>query len=508
MNDKQYEIIIERIYKYIMENIKSTMQVEELENLFKKNGISFLKQIKSELLVTKDKEYSDAFYTIIQDYLNSLKEISILSPGLSTELYDAENEIRLNIYCGKMSDIPNDDSITEETVFDTSSMTKLFTSILLLKEQEKGNIDLNKTFADYSHILKKIDIPIIEALRFSAIIKTDKRVDEKGISKEERVKRLLSSHIVERDTYEYNDLPYMLVPFLFGNTIEEATENYIKKFFELFRDELGLEKTGYSTENMSGGIIKVIYDKKNNEFLYSRGELYDPKARLFENEVGFITAHAGVTTTAKDLEKLFDLLKSGRVISEESIEKLVTSIRPGIFELLDENGNAIVRNNKKVNINHGMGVYINTGGLTNSTVFPAYSPNSFNAYGSTGASALFDLKNGFLVVKFSNYRSGIYHKWVRVDKMNLETTLISGTESLRDGSLIINNQEMKPLKFSNDFNVEEIKTLLKLRIAKLSLKLKAYYECDEKLLEKEIKKINEAFNSTIYFNKQSKIKRI
>ena len=67
---------------------------------------------------------------------------------------------------------------------------------------------------------------------------------------------------------------------------------------------------------------------------------------------------------------------------------------------------------------------------------------------------------------------------------------------------------MKPLKFSNDFNVEEIKTLLKLRIAKLSLKLKAYYECDEKLLEKEIKKINEAFNSTIYFNKQSKIKRI
>lgn len=501
METKQYVKLIREAYEEVITSFKTSSDKKEFEKIFLDTA--------RDLINTKDDDLKTTFDTIASDYLKSVKAISKLSPGLATGLHDEKENITLNTYNGRMSDIPNDDEITDETVFDASSITKMFTSILLLKEAEKGNIDLNKKFSDYNPLLNKVDVPICDALRFGVNLRTNGRLDDPGLSKEEREKRFKSMFVFEKNTFIYSDIPYMLVPLLFGKTMEEATENYIKKFYELYRDELGLTKTGYSTNNMTGGTVKSdLY----REISYTKDGLYDPKANIFEREVGYVSGHAGATTTVRDLEKLFDSLSHG-LLSEKSLNALTTTIQPKSKVLLDKEGNEVLRNGNPININHGMGVYINTGNIKVSDVPARYSDSTFVAEGSTGTYSVFDIENGLNMTYLSNVRSGLFHKLINTDDYtygdnndqmpkHYKTTLISGTGTIRDGRIFRpNGSFMTYVRATNNFKEEGLETLLKLRIAKKALVKRANLMYSGNELEETIRKIEKVFSSENH-NKQ------
>ena len=507
MDINEYLILIKRVYEETISDYKT----DEDKNKFEK--------ILLDILVKMGKTFNEnpkiIFDFLCEDYMKSVYAISKLSPGLSTGLYDERENIIINTYNGKMSDIPNDEAINEETIFDASSMTKMFTSVFLLKEVEKGNIDLNKNFSDYSPLLSKIDVPIIDALKFGVNLRTDGRLDELGISKEERERRFKNTFVFERNTYIYSDIPYMLVPLLFGKTLEEATENYLNKIYKFYRDELGLLKTGYSQINMTGGSI----DKKlvGNKFSYVKNGLYDPKANLFENLVGYVSGHAGMTTTITDIEKLFYHL-SHNLLNEKSLKTLITTINPQEKVLLDKEKRPVLRNGREVKINHAMGVYINAGSLRLSDVPPGYSNMAFAAQGSTGTYSVFDIENGFNATHLPNIRSGLYSKILNTgvytygdDKDGLpqyyNATLVSGTGSIKDGQIIRPDGTFMPyVRATNNFKEECLETLLKLRIAKRILIRKAYIEYSGTELEEGIEKINDAFNTTNHKKSYCKIK--
>ena len=509
MEEKEYIELIKKTYEEVIASFKTSSDKKDFEHIFK--------EVARELIGTKDEDFKDSFEAIASNYLKSVAAISKLSPGLSTGLRDEEENITLNTYDGRMSDIPNDEAITDETVFDASSMTKMFASILLLKEAEKGNIDLNKKFSDYSPLLSKVDVPIIDALRFGVNLRTDGRLDEAGLSNNEREERFKSTFVFEKDTFIYSDIPYMLVPLLFGETMEEATENYISKFYELYRDELGLSQTGYSTINMTGGTVKSELD--GEEFSYSKDGLYDPKADIFEREVGYVSGHAGVTTTVIDLEKLFDSLSHG-LLSEKSLKALTTTIRPESKVLLDKEGNQVLRNNNPIHINHAMGVYINTGSIRVSDIPARYSDSTFAAEGSTGTYSVFDVENGLNMTYLSNVRSGLFHKWINTDDYtygdendempkHFQTTLVSGTGTIRDGRIFRPDESfMTYTRATNNFKEEGLKTLLKLRIAKKVLIKKAKIEYSGKELQEVLTEINHAFNVDGFTVENEKNKRI
>lgn len=495
MKTQEYLRLIIESYEEVVREFVTSADKSEFKVL--------LLDVISKLVETKDEEYRFSFEAITKEYLKAVSAVAKLSPGLSTGLYDKKENIVVNTYNGKVSDIPNDDEITDETVFDVSSMTKMFTSILLLKEAENGNIDLNKKFSDYSPLLSNVDVPIIDALRFGVNLRTDGRLDELGISKEEREKRFKSTFVFERDTFIYSDIPYMLVPLLFGNTLEEATEKYINKFYELYSDELGLAKTGYSTINMTGGTVKSELDGK--DISYDKDGLYDPKANIFEREVGYVSGHAGVTTTVRDLEKLFDYLSHG-LLSEESLKILTTTIEPESKILLDKEGNPVLKDGRQVIISRGMGVYINTGNIRVSDIPARYSDSTFASEGSTGTYSVFDVENGLNMTYLSNVRSGLFHKWFNTDDYtygddndempkHYQTTLVSGTGTIRDGRILRSDGSfMTYVRATNNFKEEGLETLLKLRIAKKVLVKKAYLEFYGDKLEEELKLINNAFS--------------
>ncbi len=495
MRLQEYLEVIKKVYDEVISNYDSLQKIDD----------SLFKEIVILLLSSKDDSYENIYEKTIQNYMKAVSAISKLSPGFSAGLRDIKNDIVLNVYTGKKSDTINADLIDENSVFDVSSMTKLFTSILLLHEEKLGHIDLNKTFAYYNPFLKNLDIPIRNALKFGFNINTLGRIDENEISDDERLKRLFSAHVKDDNTFIYSDIPYMLVPLLFGETIEKATYNYLKKFYTFYRKELGLQNTGYSFINAAGGTIVSKYDSVFNKFEYMDNGLYDPKANIFEGRLGYISGHAGVTTNVLDLEKLFGFLSNG-LLSEDSLTDLVTSVRPGEKILLNEESNPILRNDKYININRGMGVYINLGDIRICDISSRCSVNAFAAEGSTGTYTFYDLANGFNACYLSNIRSGIYSKKIYTDDYvygddndampkYYETTLISGTGTMKDGSMLRPDGTYMPyVRATNNFKEECLTTLLKLRITKNVLTERAKLMFEGRELINELNKIDEVFN--------------
>lgn len=508
MDSREYLELIKKEYKEVISEFKTSSDKTNFENVFK--------DVARDLIITKDDNIEETFNKLVENYLKSVEAISKLSPGLATGLYDSKESIILNTYNGKKSDIPNDDDITRDTIFDASSITKMFTSILVLRESEKGNIDLNKNFSDYSPLLSKVEVPVGKALKFGVDLRTDGRLDEPGISNEERIRRFNGTAVSKTDTYIYSDIPYMLVPLLFGETMEEATTNYLRKFYEFYRKEVGLQHTGYSLIDMTGGTIKTNLEE--DRFTYEKDGLYDPKADIFERKIGYVSGHAGVTTTVEDLEKLFNSLIAG-LLTKESLKYMITPVHEESTILLDIKGKPVLRNEKEVYINHAMGVYINTGHIRTSDVHPNYSDTTFAAQGSTGTYSVFDIENGLNMTYLSNIRSGLYYKWINTDgytygdkndemPKHYETTLISGTGTIQDGRIIRpDGTQMPYVRATNNFKEEGLETILKLRIAKKALIKKAQVELTGTELEERLREIQDIFSQKAYSREQKTYKK-
>ena len=77
---------------------------------------------------------------------------------------------------------------------------------------------------------------------------------------------------------------------------------------------------------------------------------------------------------------MFDFLNNG-LLSSESLKDLVTSVRPGEKILLDDEGIPVLRGGKKVNVNRGMGVYINLGDIRACDISSRCSASAFAAEG-------------------------------------------------------------------------------------------------------------------------------
>ena len=83
------------------------------------------------------------------DYLKTVKGISMLVPGLSTGIKDAKSGVSIYTYDGTVG--LNNQKIDENTRFDLASVTKLFTTIEALKLVEEGKFSLEKNVSDYKN---------------------------------------------------------------------------------------------------------------------------------------------------------------------------------------------------------------------------------------------------------------------------------------------------------------------------------------------------------------------
>lgn len=437
-------IIIEEEYKLINELIENG-KLKEYRYL-----IDMFDKEKQELIDMIDKTPKEIYNYIIQEYLKMVKGISLLTPNLTTGIKDAKSGVSIYTYDGKTKE--NGVSIDEDTRFDLASITKLFTAILALKLNEEGKFDLSKNVSEYDSKYN-LNIPIREMIKFYYDLRTDGRLDD-DISLKELKKRLYSTKIIEKNTFVYSDIPYII--------LKEILPNSDENFKKYFNEEMGLAHTNYGIPN-------------------------DKKARVME-KYKLYPGHAGIFSTSRDLTKFFDALNNN-FLSNSSIEDLITPIIDSPMLLNKDNIKRVSR---------AMGVYIkHPEGIRVSEITNVMSHEAFAITGFTGTYASFDLKNELTANILAN---PLYNENEREITINNEQFIIkdcgktfeNGTKFKVTGKTtsVLNNSEIIEkipfTRITNTLKEGQIYTLLKLRLAKNILMRKSLEEKAE-ILNKNIK---------------------
>lgn len=353
-------------------------------------------------LVSNYKDYS------IDELRNKLYENSQIEENLNDFIYKKEmvpgmvfsygtknyketvivgnrQEVSLNEQ-GKI--VPDLEQMTEDTIFDLASVTKVFTSVSLLKLVQDGVIRLNDTVVKYAPQFKNLnDVTIYDLMTFGVPLKTNGRVD-RASSREEAEQILFG---IERDLESTNKRPYTdMGAMVLKYVIESASGmNYYHFVEENILKKLNMKDTHVVVPKMkldrvSSTNLDGKYYKDGNFAITTnapKGIVYDPKAQIMGQKDGVLSGHAGMFSTANDMTNLAKGIISGKVINEEYVEMMAKN----------RTGRKYIEDDKEKYIQYlGMLCYSKNPILADSELFHAMSGKSFASAGWTGTQLTVD----------------------------------------------------------------------------------------------------------------------
>jgi uncharacterized protein YbbC (DUF1343 family) len=232
---------------------------------------------------------------------------------------------------GNSSLTPAPEPMTEDTIFDLASLTKvLATAPAVMQLYEQGRFRLNDPVAEYLPefaVNGKQDITIRQLLTHYSGLPPDVSLEDPWLGKPEGLRRAFTATPVTAPgvQFRYSDINFIvlgaLVEKLSGLTLDEYQRRYLA-------EPLGVEHMRFlPPEGWRGHIAPTQYD--NGVML--RGLVHDPTSR----RMGGVAGHAGLFSTAGDVaiyaQNLLDRL-AGRPsqfpLEQLTLEKMTTPGQP------------------------------------------------------------------------------------------------------------------------------------------------------------------------------------
>lgn len=408
MLEKFLEEYVEKLY--YNQNLTS---VEEQKNLYsKKDYYEILKPVVD--LINKNASYS----------IDEIRDILFKQSHIEENLYDfiykkemvpgmvfsyGTNNYKETVIIGNRQEvtidnngkiIPSIEMMTDDTIFDLASITKLFTSLSVLKLVQNGIINLSDDVIKYAPEFKNLKgITIFDLISFKIPLQTNSRID-KANSKEEAEKILFDIEISKNNDNKnpYTDMGAMILKYV----IEHATGmNYYDFIDENILKKLDMNDTHVVIPKMkldrvaSTNFDGKIYRDGNFSIntTVSKGTVYDPKAQIMGQKEGILSGHAGLFSTASDMSKLSKGIISGKVIDEKFVEMMAKN----------RTGKKYIEDGKEKYIQYlGFLCYSKNPILANSELFHAMSGKSFASAGWTGTQLTVDPINQLYFFMASN----------------------------------------------------------------------------------------------------------
>ena len=221
--------------------------------------------------------------------------------------------------------VPALEEMTEDTIFDLASITKLFTSLSILKLAQNKTITLNDEIIKYAPEFKNLKgVTIFDLLTFRIPLRTNGRID-RAESKEQAEEILKNIEIAPPigNKNPYTDMGAMVLKYV----IEHASGmNYYKFVKENILDKLNMTDTHIIVPQMkldrvaSTNLgVKYFKDGNTNITTHQRGTVYDEKAQiLLPKESG----HAGIFSTVEDMSNLAQGIINNQIIDEKYVRRM------------------------------------------------------------------------------------------------------------------------------------------------------------------------------------------
>ena len=234
----------------------------------------------------KDKSFLELTKLMIEDTIKefekiSSKEYSVPVPGISVGLN--VNDTNIHLMDGKQT--YNGKEITQNSLFDIASMTKLYTAIISYQLIHQGYYRLESKVRDICPEFSNIgDLTIDDLMIFNASFKTNGRVDDSK-TQEEAKERFYTLEVKSKN-YEYNDFHTMI--------LKEIMEKVTKETYEQLLDKYIVKPL-----NLKNTYLTVPDEKKEYITGTANHEIFlpnDPKAVILGSG-----GHAGIFSSNNDI---------------------------------------------------------------------------------------------------------------------------------------------------------------------------------------------------------------
>jgi uncharacterized protein YbbC (DUF1343 family)/CubicO group peptidase (beta-lactamase class C family) len=220
---------------------------------------------------------------------------------------------------------PNTEPVTEDTVFDIASLTKLFTASAVMDLLGQGKVRLNDPVARYLPEFAqngKQDITIRMLMTHFSGLAPDLDLSTPWTGRDEAYKRCMETIPLEPpgSKFIYSDINFEVLGFLIeklsGESLPQAIERIVLK-------PLDMDHTRFlPPPDWTAKIAPTTRDENGN---LMRGVVHDPTAR----RMGGVAGHAGLYSTADDMAKFAKaILNRKDFLTPLLIEKMTTPQQP------------------------------------------------------------------------------------------------------------------------------------------------------------------------------------
>ncbi|MGQ5259844.1 serine hydrolase domain-containing protein [Micromonospora sp. ZYX-F-536] len=301
-----------------------------------------------------------------------------------------------------------------DSIFDLASITKVYTSILVLQQVEQGRLDLDAPVVRY--------LPEFTGAGKSAVTVAMLLAHTSGLpvgasvtgypTLAEKWKAVLATPLVSGSVpgrvFRYSSVGLMVA----GKLVEKVTGQRLDQALKSgLTDPLGLKWTGFNPNTWISSAERaarmVATDARSSRGLL-RGVVHDDVA----NHLGGIAGHAGIFSTAAEVAVIGQLLLDGgtyggrRILAESTVRRMLTNANAGLP--------AVDPERPRRTSDHGLGVVLNQpwfmGQLSRA--------GTFGHTGFTGTSLLADPTRRLVFVLLTN-RAHPNWSWANPDPVRV-----------------------------------------------------------------------------------------
>lgn len=290
---------------------------------------------------------------------------------------------------------------TKDTIYDMASLTKMFTTVAVLRCIDRGQLTLNGTVASYLPAFAvngKTDVTLLQLLTHTSGLNADPvpgLFDPRYPTYESKIKAILSQKLVYKSgtKYLYSDLNFMTLMLVVEKVTGKKLDDNIYEYTSL----LGMHSTFFNRNNIEGPKFKYYKTMAAQEFQIAvegnipglpqrpqpvRGTVHDENAYALNG----VSGHAGLFSTTEDTAKFCQMILNNgtyggnRILSKKSVDLIFTNFLADLGE------------------DHGVGFELNQ----YYTAGPMANMLAASHTGFTGTSLVIDRGSGTLFVHLSN----------------------------------------------------------------------------------------------------------
>lgn len=214
--------------------------------------------------------------------------------------------------------------LTDQSVYDLASLTKLYTLVGVLQLVERGVLRLEDKICDLdTRFVHLTDCSLADCLSYQAILRTPQRVDaQPDAQRAHEMLWQIKAFPMEGERL-YSDMNALVLGY-----VVEAVSGL--PLIDCFREHIfapaGLAETWAQVPpDRMGDVVNYNYEHRVINGVYQLldhvppGSPHDPKARLLQQGRENTCGHAGLFATAGDVCRFVQALLAGRLISQESL---------------------------------------------------------------------------------------------------------------------------------------------------------------------------------------------